>query len=259
MAESFGVRGRGKFYEETGLIRDVLQNHLLQIVSIVAMDPPVGHDVEALRDAKARLFKSIAPLDPAHVVRGQFRGYRDEPGVAKDSSVETFAAVQFTVESWRWAGVPFFVRAGKSLAVDAVEVRIDLKPTPREIIPMTTPSHEYFRFRLGPRVAQAAIGLHVKRQGDAREIERVELLASSDQAGDVLPYERLLGDAMRGDAGLFGREDTIEEQWRIVDPVLDAKDQPAAYEPGSWGPKEAERLVAGVPGGWHKPVDPEKK
>jgi glucose-6-phosphate 1-dehydrogenase len=258
MAESFGVRGRGAFYEETGAIRDVLQNHLLQILAVVAMDPPVGRDVEAIRDEKARLFKAIAPLDPALVVRGQFRGYRDEPGVARDSRVETFVAVQMAVETWRWAGVPFLVRAGKSMAVDAVEVRIDLKPTPRDIFRQATPTNEYFRFRLGPGIAEAAVGLHVKRRGDSMEVGRVELLASSVEAGDVLPYERLLGDSMRGDATLFGREDAIEDQWRIVEPVLDMKDQPLAYEPGSWGPKEADRLAAGLAGGWHKPINPEK-
>jgi glucose-6-phosphate 1-dehydrogenase len=258
MAESFGVGGRGKFYEETGTIRDVLQNHLLQIVAIVAMDPPVGHDVEAIRDEKSRLLKAIAPLDAEHVVRGQFRGYRDERGVAKDSRVETFLAVRLAIETRRWAGVPFFVRAGKSLPADAVEVRIDLKPTPHDIFQQTERTCEYFRFRLGPRITQGAIGIHVKEPGESMGLKTVELLASNDQAGDVLPYQRLLGDAMRGDATLFGREDSIETQWRIVEPVLDAQDPPFVYEPGTWGPKEADRLVAGVPGGWHKPINPEK-
>jgi glucose-6-phosphate 1-dehydrogenase len=258
MAESFGVRGRGRFYDETGAIRDVIQNHLLQILAAVAMDPPVGRDAEALRDEKVMLFKAIAPLDREHVVRGQFRGYRDEPGVARDSRVETFAAVLFTIESWRWAGVPFLVRAGKAMAVDVVEVRVDLKPTPRDIFHQPKPTSEYFRFRLGPHVAEGAIGLHVKRKGESTAIDQVELLTSTDQAGDVLPYERLLGDAMHGDAVLFGREDAIEEQWRIVDPVLDVDEPPYAYEPGSWGPKEADRLVEGVTGGWHKPITAEK-
>jgi glucose-6-phosphate 1-dehydrogenase len=255
MAESFGVRGRGAFYEETGAIRDVLQNHLLQIVSIVAMDPPVGHDVEALRDEKSRLLKAIAPLDAAHCVRGQFRGYLDEKGVARDSRVETFAAVRLQVESWRWAGVPFLVRAGKCLPVDAVEVRIDLKRPPRDVFRQPgCNTCEYFRFRLGPRITEGAIGIHAKGSGESLEVGNVELLASHDQAGDVLPYERLLGDALRGDAALFGREDAIEAQWRIVEPVLGAKEPPFVYEPGTWGPREADRLVAGVPGGWHKPV-----
>jgi glucose-6-phosphate 1-dehydrogenase len=257
LAESCGVRGRGRFYEETGAIRDVIQNHLLQIVAILAMDPPVGHEVEAIRDEKARVLKAISPLDVAHVVRGQFRGYRDEPGVARDSRVETFAAVQLSIESWRWAGVPFFVRAGKCMATDAVEVRVDLKPPPHTVFRPGAPTGEYFRFRLGPRVSEQAIGLRVKGSGEAGAGDEVELLAKRDQAGDVLPYERLLGDAMRGDASLFGREDAIEAQWRIVDPVLDTGEPPIVYEPGSWGPTQADRLVAGMPGGWHKPISAE--
>jgi glucose-6-phosphate 1-dehydrogenase len=259
LAESFGVKGRGRFYEETGAIRDVIQNHLLQIVAILAMELPAGPDVEAIRDEKARVLKTITPLDAEHVVRGQFRGYRDEPGVARDSRVETFAAATLAVQSPRWAGVPFFVRAGKCMAVDAVEVLVTLKPPPRTIFGQAAPLSEYFRFRLGPRITEGAVGLRVKRSGEEIVGQDVELLAKHDQAGDILPYERLLGDAMRGDAALFGREDAIEAQWRIVEPVLDAKDPPSTYEPGSWGPKEAERLVVGVPGGWHKPIFTEKK
>jgi glucose-6-phosphate 1-dehydrogenase len=259
MAEKFGVHGRGAFYEETGAIRDVLQNHLLQVLATVTMDPPVGRDVEAIRDEKARLLRAIASIDPARLVRGQFRGYRDEAGVARDSRVETFVAVQLAIESWRWAGVPILIRSGKSLAVDAVEVRIDLKPPPREILRESSPTCEYFRFRLGPRVTEGALGLHIKRRGEAMEVGHVELLASTDQAGDVLPYERLLGDAMRGDATLFGREDAIEQQWRIVEPVLDAKSEPLIYEPGSWGPKEADRLATGLSCAWQKPSAPEKE
>jgi glucose-6-phosphate 1-dehydrogenase len=258
MAESFGVSGRGRFYEETGAIRDVIQNHLLQIVAITAMELPAGRDVEAIRDAKARLFQAIAPLDAAHVVRGQLRGYRDEPGVARDSRVETFAAVRLAIENERWAGVPFLVRAGKSMAIDAVELRIDLKPPAHTLFGAAAPTSEYFRFRLGPRISEGAIGVRVKRSGEETVGEDVELLASHDQAGDILPYQRLLGDAMRGDATLFGREDAIEEQWRIVAPVLDGKEAPFTYEPRSWGPQEADRLVAGLPGGWHKPISVEK-
>jgi glucose-6-phosphate 1-dehydrogenase len=258
MAESFGVQGRGRFYEETGAIRDVIQNHLLQILAGLAMDLPPRPDVEALRDEKARLFKAIRPLDGAHVVRGQFRGYREEAGVARDSPVETFAAVQLTIDNARWAGVPFFLRAGKSMAVDAVEVRVELKPPGHAIYPQGEATSEHFRFRLGPRVSEAAVGMRVKRTGEAMVGMTVEMEAKHDQAGDILPYQRLLGDAMRGDATLFGREDAIEAQWRVVQPMLDAKDQPFSYEPGSWGPKEADRLVAGVAGGWHKPINPEK-
>ncbi len=259
MAESFGVQGRGRFYEETGAIRDVIQNHLLQIASIVAMDSPLGRDVESVRDEKARVLKAMAPLDPALVVRGQFRGYRDEPGVARDSRVETFAAARLSIESERWEGVPFLIRAGKNLAVDVVEVRVTLKQPAHNLFPQARPNGEYLRFRLGPRITEGAVGVRIKRPGEAMADQEVEMLASHDQAGDILPYERLLGDAMRGDASLFGREDAIEQQWRIVDPVLDEKEPPILYEPGSWGPKEVERLVAGLPGGWQKPILAEKK
>jgi glucose-6-phosphate 1-dehydrogenase len=256
MAERFGVQGRGRFYEETGAIRDVIQNHMLQILAILAMDPPVGEDVETVRDEKARILKAIPPLDPAHVVRGQFRGYRDEPGVARDSAVETFAAVELRIESWRWAGVPFFIRAGKCLPVNAVEVCVQLKRPPREVYRDESPSNQYFRFRIGPDVTAIALGMRVKRPGEEMAGREVELLAAADEARDMLSYERLLGDAMRGDASLFAREDAIESQWRIVDPVLDLRTPPSSYEAGHWGPAEADRLVAGIPGGWRKPVDP---
>jgi glucose-6-phosphate 1-dehydrogenase len=258
MAESFGVEGRGKFYEETGAIRDVIQNHMLQVAAIMAMDPPVGQDAEALRNEKTRILRAIAPLDAEHVVRGQFRGYRDEPGVARDSTVETYAAVELTVETWRWAGVPFFIRAGKSLAVTATEVLVQFKAPPRDLFHEGGRAAEYLRFRIGPGVSVLATGMRVKQPGEAMAGDIVELLASESQARDMLAYERLLGDAMRGDAQLFGREDTIEEQWRIVNPVLDLKTPPSVYEAGSWGPKEADRLVAGLAGGWHKPINPQK-
>jgi glucose-6-phosphate 1-dehydrogenase len=256
MAERFGVVGRGKFYEETGAIRDVIQNHMLQLVAILAMDPPVGDDVEAMRDEKARILRAIAPLGAEHVVRGQYRGYREEPGVARDSKVETFAAVELRIDSWRWAGVPFFVRAGKCLPMNAVELRVQLRRPPREVFGESATSSQYFRFRVGPEVSALALGMRVKRVGEAMVGREVELLASEDQARDMLPYERLLGDALRGDASLFAREDAIEQQWRIVDPVLDVGDAPYTYEPGTWGPPEADRLVARIPGGWREPVDP---
>jgi glucose-6-phosphate 1-dehydrogenase len=257
MAESLGVAGRGSFYEETGAIRDVLQNHMLQMTAILAMDPPVGdHDIEAVRDEKARVLKAIAPLDPEHVVRGQFRGYRDERGVAHDSTVETFVAARLHIETWRWAGVPFLLRAGKCLPVHAIELRVQFKQPPRDVFHEGASSPGYFRFRVGPDVTALAIGMHVKRPGEAMAGQAVELLASEDDAGELLPYERLLGDAMRGDASLFGRQDVIEEQWRIVDPVLDLDAEPYSYEPGTWGPAEADQLVAAVHGGWQRPVDP---
>jgi glucose-6-phosphate 1-dehydrogenase len=255
MAETFGVEGRGKFYEETGAIRDVIQNHMLQVTAILAMDPPVGDDVEAIRDEKARILKAIAPLDAGSVVRGQFRGYRDEPGVAGDSTVETFAAARLRIDTWRWADVPFFIRAGKRLPVHAIEVRVQLKRPPRDVYREGSSSSEYLRFRLGPDVTALAVGMRVKRGGEAMVGREVELLASESEARDMLPYERLLGDALRGDAGLFARRDAIEAQWRIVEPVLDLRAPPQPYEPGSWGPAEADRLVAGAPGGWHKPIE----
>jgi glucose-6-phosphate 1-dehydrogenase len=256
MAEKFGVQGRGKFYDETGAIRDVIQNHLLQIVTVLAMDPPVGEDVEAVRDEKARLLRAIAALDPEHVVRGQFRGYREERGVARDSSVETFAAVELRIDSWRWEGVPFFIRAGKCMPVNAVEVLVQLKKPPRDVFGEGARSAEHFRFRIGPDVTALALGMRVKEPGEAMAGQVVELVASESQARDELAYERLLGDALRGDASLFAREDAIEEQWRIVDAVLGLKTPPYPYEPGRWGPAEADRLVATVPGGWRKPVEP---
>jgi glucose-6-phosphate 1-dehydrogenase len=255
MAERFGVQGRGSFYQETGAIRDVIQNHVLQVVAIVAMDAPVGQDVEALRNEKARILRAIAPLDPKHFVRGQFRGFREEKGVPRDSSVETFAAAELRIDSWRWAGVPFFIRAGKCLPMTTFEVRIQIKRPPLDVYHESISSTQYFRFTVGPQVTTLAIGMHVKKPGEAMVGHDVELLASEDQARHMLPYERLLGDAMHGDASQFARQDAIEDQWRIVEPVLDQKTQPNSYEPGSWGPAEADRLVARIEGGWQKPSD----
>jgi glucose-6-phosphate 1-dehydrogenase len=218
------------------------------------MDPPVGNGVEAVRDEKARIIKAIVPLDAEHVVRGQFRGYTNEPGVAHDSTVETFVAVRLSIESWRWAGVPFFVRAGKCLPVNAVELRVELKRVPCAVYPdIKEGPSQYLRFRIGPDVTVQALGIRVKRRGEEMLGRDVELLASEDQARDMLPYERLLGDALRGDASLFAREDAVESAWRVVDPVLDRLAAPFVYEPGSWGPPQADRLVASV-GGWREPV-----
>jgi glucose-6-phosphate 1-dehydrogenase len=253
MAESFGVRGRGSFYEETGAIRDVIQNHLLQVTAILAMDAPVGHHVEALRDEKARVLEAIEPLRPEQVVRGQFRGYRGEPGVASRSEVETFAAVALAVDTWRWAGVPFFIRAGKCLPTTATEVLVQLKRPPRDAFGERLSSVNYLRFRLSPEVT-IAIGMRVKRPGEGMTGQDKELTASEDPALEMLPYERLLGDAMRGDATLFGRQDAIEAQWRIVDPILGAVTPLHVYEPGTWGPAEADRLPAAVNRSWHEPI-----
>jgi glucose-6-phosphate 1-dehydrogenase len=244
MAERFGVEARGSFYEETGAIRDVLQNHLLQVTAILAMDGPVGQDVEAIRDEKARLLKAIAPLDAAHVVRGQYRGYRNERGVAPSSMVETFAAVELRIDTWRWADVPFFVRTGKRMPETVTEVMVQLKKPPRDIFNEHIPCADYFRFRLGPEVA-IALGMRVKRpglgSGEMMVGQDKELLASEASATETLPYERLLGDAMRGDQSLFARQDAIEAQWRVVDGVLGDATPLHLYDPGTWGPAEAEQ------------------
>ncbi|MGZ9076178.1 MAG: glucose-6-phosphate dehydrogenase, partial [Burkholderiaceae bacterium] len=220
MAESFGVQGRGSFFEEVGAVRDVVQNHLLQVIALLAMDSPVGRDPESMRAEKLRLFRAMRPLDPAHVVRGQFRGYRHEAGVASDSQVETFAALRLRIDTWRWAGVPFYIRAGKRLPLTATEVKVDLKAPPLAIFDRTDPAQSnYFRFRLGPEVVISA-GARVKRPGDEMMGEPVELVARRSRASEDLPYERLLGDAIRGDASLFTRDDIVEAAWCVVDPIL---------------------------------------
>ncbi len=254
MAERFGVQGRGKFYEEAGAIRDVIQNHLLQVTAILAMDAPVSTDLEAIRDEKVRILNAIAPVSAKHLVRGQFRGYRDEPGVAPASTVETFAAVDLRIHTWRWAGVPFLIRAGKCLPVTATEVLVQLKRPPCDVFGEGTGCADTLRFRLGPEVT-IAIGMRVKEPGERMVGRDSELVAIEDQSGQMLPYERLLGDAMRGDASLFARQDAIEAQWRIVEPALGNVSPLHLYEPGSWGPKEAERLLPASHGGWHKPLD----
>lgn len=253
MAESFGVAGRGRFYEEVGAIRDVVQNHLLQVVGLLAMEPPISGDSEALRDEKVKVFRAIRPLQAASVVRGQFRGYRDEVGVAPASPVETFAALELRIDSWRWAGVPFRIRAGKCLPVTATEVWVELRDPPQDVFSeRLAGSPNYFRFRLGPEVVIAA-GARAKRPGDAMLGEEVELLVCRHSAGEMVAYERLLGDAMRGDATLFAREDGVEATWRIVDPVLRRHASPLyEYERGRWGPSEADRVVSRGHG-WHNP------
>jgi glucose-6-phosphate 1-dehydrogenase len=252
MAEKFGVQGRGAFYEEVGAIRDVVQNHLLQVISLLAMDPPGGHESEARQAEKLRLFRAMRPLDPKEVVRGQFRGYRDEKGVAKDSQVETFAALRLHIDTWRWAGVPFYIRTGKSMALTATEVRITLKHPPLSIFdPGDAMPCNYFRLRLSPEVV-IGTGALVKRSGEELRGEPVELIARHRTQSDKSPYERLLGDAVRGDRSLFTQDATVEAAWSVVEPIL--KDPPpiAQYEPGSWGPKEADRVIAGDDR-WHNP------
>jgi glucose-6-phosphate 1-dehydrogenase len=256
MAESFGVEGRGRFYEEAGAIRDVVQNHLLQVLAMLAMEPPIGSSPDALRDEKVKLLKAVAHPKRDDVVRGQFRGYRDEPGVAADSDVETFAAVPLQIESWRWAGVPFLIRTGKCLPMSVTEVLVRLRPPPQRVfsgveIPAHSPNH--FRFRLGPEV-EIALGAEVLAGGDvpAGVGESVELFACRDRHGMVEPYDRLLGDAMAGDALLFARQDEVETAWSIVDALVHEPFPVKPYARGSWGPAEADRMGAAI-GGWSQP------
>ncbi len=257
MAEAFGVKGRGKFYEETGIVRDVIQNHLLQVVSYLAMEAPSGTYDEAIRDEQAKVLRTVRPLDAASLVLGQFRGYRDEEGVAKDSQVPTFAALRLWVDSWRWEGVPFFVRAGKSLATTCTEVTVELKQPPQVVFKEPpAPRGNHVRFRLSPQVV-IAIGARAKRAGERMEGEPLELsVVEHDEQGKgarLDAYERLLGDAMAGDATLFARQDVVEAAWSIVDPVLRCAGAPREYEPGTWGPAEADRLTARI-GGWNTPA-----
>jgi glucose-6-phosphate 1-dehydrogenase len=251
MAEKFDVQGRGKFYEEAGAIRDVIQNHMLQVLGFLAMEAPVMSYSESVRDEQVKVFRMIRPLDPASLVRGQYRGYRREEGVAAASQVETFAAVRLTIDSWRWEGVPFFIRAGKCLPVTTTEVLVHLKRPP---LSMLAPGHgNYVRFRLSPEVT-IAVGAQVKRPGETLESEDTELSFVDKPEGDEMDaYERLLGDAMEGDAALFARQDAVEASWAIVDPILGNQTPLFEYEPGTWGPTEAERLTADA-GGWHCPV-----
>ena len=254
MAEDFGVQGRGKFYEEVGTLRDVVQNHLLQTVSLLAMEAPNNAGAEALRDEKAKVLKSMEPLAPADFVRGQFEGYRAEEGVAADSDVETFAAVKLHIDSWRWAGVPFIIRAGKNLPVSATEVRAELKRPPRDVFgSQADDSRNYLRFRLGPDVVSLALGVQVKHPGEAFAGESQELYALERTTEDMTAYERLIGDAIAGEPLLFAREDEVEAAWEVVDPVLRDHRPATAYEPGTWGPADADRLLP--PGcSWYEPT-----
>ncbi|MGD0678236.1 MAG: glucose-6-phosphate dehydrogenase [Polyangiaceae bacterium] len=254
MAESFGIQGRGRLYEETGAIRDVLQNHLLQVVGSLAMEEPAAGDEDGLRSARTRVLASIKPLEPANVVRGQFVGYRSEPGVAADSRVETYAAVRLDIDSWRWAGVPFYIRTGKRLPVTCTEVMVELRRPPRSVFGefIGDPGFvNYVRFRLGPNVA-IALGVRSKKPGEALVGAPLELLTAEDDSDKAGPYERLLGDALKGDPSLFAREDTVEAAWRVVQPILGNASPVFDYAPGTWGPGEAERM-ASASGGWRDP------
>jgi len=252
MAESFGVQGRGALYEEVGALRDVVQNHLLQVIALLAMDAPVGRDAEAMRSEKLRLFRAMRPLAPAEVVRGQFTGYRDEKGVAEDSQVETFAALCLHIDTWRWAGVPFYIRAGKCLPVTATEVVVTLKAPPLTIFDGPDASAaNVFRFRLSPEVV-IGVGARVKQAGEEMHGEPVELIARRQLRGEHSPYERLLHDALSGDPTLFTRDDSVEAAWRVIDPVLGDAVPVQYYPPGSWGPATSAQVI-GCEGGWHDP------
>ena len=251
MAEKFGVEGRGKFYDEVGTIRDVVQNHLLQVVGFLAMAPPTSLYPEALRDEQAKVFRTLVPLAPSAVVRGQFNGYLQEPGVAPDSQAETYAAVRFELDSWRWSGVPFLVRAGKCLPVTATEVVVRLRESPLWRVPFGA---NYVRFRLNPDFG-VNMGIRVKHPGYelvpvANELSVMQI----DCNGALTPYERLLTEAMRGDGMLFVREDAVEAAWSVVDAVTDRSLPLHEYQPGTWGPPEADRLADDI-GGWHNPED----
>ncbi len=253
MAEDFGVADRGAFYDDTGTLRDVVQNHLLQVVSLLAMDSPAGHSAAARRAAKLQLFRAMRAVDPKDVVRGQFKGYRDVEGVAPDSDVDTFVALRLYIDNWRWAGVPFLLRAGKKLPITATEVLVDLKPPPLSLFDaIGLPESNYFRFRLSPEVVIAG-GARVKKPGDDMQGEPVELIARHHAAREKSAYERLLGDAMRGDNALFSDDESAEAAWRVVENVLDPAEPAAAYDPGTWGPAAAARIIADAEG-WHDPV-----
>ena len=250
MAESFGVRSRGAFFEEAGAIRDVIQNHLMLVIACIAMEAPLRG--ETYRDTAARLIRAITPLDPKSVVRGQYRGYRQEPGVSPTSRVETFAALRMFIDTWRWSGVPFYVRAGKCMATTATEVWVALQCPPTAIFDEAVPDPcNYVRFRLGPDVT-IALGVRSKTAGEQMIGHPIELLPTDAAAGRMLAYERLLGDALRGDPTLFATAEAVEAEWRVVQPILGDVTPLYEYEPGSWGPAEALRCVAPAIG-WRNP------
>jgi glucose-6-phosphate 1-dehydrogenase len=251
MAEKLGIEGRGKFYDATGEIRDVVENHMLQVVAFLAMEAPSSLHCDSIHDEQVKVFRTIPPLDPKHLVRGQFKGYKSEGGVARDSAVETFAAVRLEIQSWRWSGVPFLIRAGKCLPVTATEVLVRLRKPPLDTLAGNTSN--YFRFRLGPGDVSLSLSAQIKRPGEELVSMPAKLTAVETQTADeVDAYERLLGDAMHGDGMLFVREDAVEAAWAIVDPILDSTSALHSYEPGSWGPHEADRLAIDV-GGWDNP------
>ena len=257
MAESIGVEGRGRFYDSVGAIRDVLQNHLLQVLALLAMEPPLGTSAEAIRDEQAKLIKAIRPLAPGDIVRGQYEGYGREEGVARNSDTETFTAVRFFVDSWRWAGVPFIVRTGKKLPVTTTEIRAEFQLPPQRVFALSEAgplSTNYLRMRLSPTVS-IALGARTKNAGERMVGRPVELYVCNNHPDEMSAYERLLGDALDGEAMLFARQDAVEASWNVVESVLEHRDPAYPYEPGTWGPQEADLLLAG--GRWHNPRPPQ--
>jgi glucose-6-phosphate 1-dehydrogenase len=252
MGETFGVMGRGKLYEELGAIRDVVQNHMLQVIACLAMECPTMKNHTALRDERARLLQRVRTLDSSDALRGQYRGYKQEPGVAADSQVETFAAVRFFIDNDRWHGVPFYVRSGKCLPVTVTEVLVQSKRPPRPVLDEPgAPPGNYYRFRLSPEMV-LALGTQVKRPGEIMVGDQIELVAHDQPPDEMQPYERLLGDAANGDETLFAREDAVEASWRVVDPALASAIPLREYEPNTWGPPEVDQILA-PEGGWHNP------
>ncbi|HEY8888167.1 MAG TPA: glucose-6-phosphate dehydrogenase [Gallionella sp.] len=261
LAEDFGVKGRGVFYESAGCLRDVVQNHLFQIVALLAMEPPAYQGYGAVHSEKAKVFQAMRPLQMDDMVCGQYAGYRKEPGVAKDSDVETFCAMRLSIDSWRWEGVPWYLRSGKCMAATAAEVLVELKPPPQRLFDDSVAVNgqaNYLRFRISPNTA-VALAARVKRAGKEFVGDQHELYLLDEQLGEQTPYERLLSDAMAGDGALFTREDAIEAAWAVIDPVLDMPRPVYRYKPGSWGPKQADALIA-ADGSWNNPIlEKEKK
>lgn len=251
MSESFGIKGRGKFYEETGAIRDVVQNHVLQVAATIAMEPIHNCELAAISEAKAAAMEAMRPIEPSNLVRGQFRGYRDEPGVAPDSNVETFGALRLESDSDRWNGVPFYLRAGKSLPVTCTEAIVKLRHTATHLDLDTQDDSNYLRFRLTP-TGDIALGVYIKEPGDRIVGAATELLAHHQPGREEAPYERLILHASQGDRSVFVGERTVEAAWRVVDPILDQSTPPEVYSPGTWGPAAADRITADN-GGWHNP------